>query len=128
MEKTKDNLDLDSKAIGALQIINKFIKRIELKKLLCSYLSSKENQKLSHADAVLLFVRNILLEREPLYKLSEWAANFDHYLVGLAEADPQVLNDDRVGRSLDALFDADRASILTNLVLKVVDEFSIELS
>ena len=39
-----------------------------------------------------------------------------------------MLNDDRVGRSLDALFDADRASLLTNLVLKVIDEFDIELS
>lgn len=128
MEKTRDSLRLDSKAISALPIINKFIERIELKKLLSSYISSKQNQKLSYADAILIFIRNILLEREPLYKLSEWAANFDPYLVGLKDTDPQVLNDDRVGRSLDALFDADRASLLTNLVLKVIDEFSIELS
>ena len=79
-------------------------------------------------DAILIFVRNILLEREPLYKLSEWAAGFDPCLAGLGDMDPEILNDDRVGRSLDALFDADRASLLTNLVLKVVDEFSIELS
>lgn len=128
MEKTRDSLRLDSKAISALPIINKFIERIELKKLLSSYISSKQNQKLSYADAILIFIRNILLEREPLYKLSEWAANFDPYLVGLKDTDPQVLNDDRVGRSLDALFDADRASLLTNLVLKVIEEFSIELS
>ena len=128
MEKTRDSLRLDSKAISALPIINKFIERIELKKLLSSYLPSKQNQKLSYADAILIFIRNILLEREPLYKLSEWAANFDPYLVGLKNTDPQILNDDRVGRSLDALFDADRASLLTNLVLKVIDEFSIELS
>ena len=125
---TGDSLDLDSKAISSLPIINKFIDRIELKKLLLSYIPSKQNQKLSHVDAILIFVRNILLEREPLYKLSEWAAGFDPCLVGLKNTDPQVLNDDRVGRSLDALFDADRASLLTNLVLKTVDEFSIELS
>ena len=77
-------------------------------------------------DVILIFVRNILLEREPLYKLSEWAAGFDSYLVGLHNMNPEILNDDRVGRSLDVLFDADRASLLTNLVLKVVDEFSIE--
>jgi transposase len=106
----------------------RFIERIELKELLSQYLPSKENQKLSHADAILLFVRNILLERHPLYKLSEWAARFDPHLVGLEETKPSVLNDDRVGRSLDALFDADRASLLTNLVLKVIEEFSIELS
>jgi len=70
MEKIKDSLRLNSKAISALPIINKFIERIELKKLLSSYLVSKENQKFSYADAILIFVRNILLEREPLYKLS----------------------------------------------------------
>lgn len=126
--KTRDSLDLDSKVISTLPIINKFIERIELKKLLSLYIPSKQNQKLSYADAILIFIRNILLEREPLYKLSEWAANFDPHLVGLKNTDPQILNDERVGRSLDALFDADRASLLTNLVLKVIDEFSIELS
>lgn len=128
MKNNANNLGLDSKAISALPIINKFIQRIELKGLLSQYLPSKENQKLSHADAILLFVRNILIERHPLYKLSEWAARFDPYLVGLGETTPSVLNDDRVGRSLDALFDADRASLLTNIVLKVIDEFDIELS
>src|SRR5665648_226054 len=128
MEKIKDSLRLNSKAISALPIINKFIERIELKKLLSSYLVSKENQKFSYADAILIFVRNILLEREPLYKLSEWAARFDPYLIGLKEQDPDILNDDRVGRSLDALFDADRASLLTKTVLKVIEEFSIDLS
>jgi len=123
-----DSFDLDSKAISALPVINKFIDRIELKKLLLNYIPSKQNQKLSHVDVILIFVRNILLEREPLYKLSEWAGGFDPHLVGLNSMDPEILNDDRVGRSLDALFDADRASLLTNLVLKVVDEFSIELS
>jgi len=128
MKKDANNLGLDSKAISALPIINKFIQRIELKELLSQYLPSKENQKLSHADAILLFVRNIMLERQPLYKLSEWAARFDPDLVGLGETTPSALNDDRVGRSLDALFDADRASLLTNLVLKVIDKFDIELS
>jgi len=123
-----DNLNLDSRAISALPIINKFTCRLGLKKLLSSYIQSKHNQKLSHADAVLILVRNILLQREPLYKLSEWASYFDPHLVGLGGASPGILNDDRVGRSLDALFDADRASLLTGIVLKVIEEFCVELS
>ena len=123
-----DDLQLDSKAIAALPIINAFIERIELRDLLAHHLPSTKKLKFPHADAILLFVRNILLERQPLYKLSEWAARFDPVQVGLAEERPSLLNDDRIGRSLDALFDADRASMLTNIVLKVVDEFSIDLS
>ena len=125
--KEMDNLELDSKKIGALPIINSFLQRVGLMDLLAECLVSRKNQKLSHADAIVLFVRNILIEREPLYKLSEWAGAFDPSLVGLAETAPSVLNDDRVGRSLDALFNADRASLMTRIVLKVVDEFSIDL-
>ena len=77
-----DDLEQDSKAVAALPIINTFIERIELRELLAHYLSSKKNLKYPHADAILLFVRNILLERQPLYKLSEWAARFNPRLVG----------------------------------------------
>ena len=127
MEET-DHLALDSKQIGALPIINDFLKRLGLFDLLNEHVISRKNQKLSHAEAIGLFVRNILLERDPLYKLSEWAAAFDPYLVGLSDAEPSVLNDDRMGRSLDALFIADRASLMTKTVLKAVDEFAIDLS
>ena len=122
-----DNLKLDSRQIGALPIINAFAQRIGVTDLLREYLPSAKNQKLAHADAVLLLVRNILIEREPLYKLAEWAAGFDPSLLGLAELRPSMLNDDRVGRSLDALFDADRASLMTRIVLRVVEEFAIDL-
>jgi hypothetical protein len=37
-----------------------------------------------------------------------------------------VLNDDRVGRAPEALFDADRASLLTGVRLRAISEFSID--
>ena len=127
MEET-DHLALDSKQISALPIINAFLRRLGLFDLLDEHVISRKNQKLSHAEVIGLFVRTILIEREPLYKLSEWAAAFDPYLVGLSDTEPSALNDDRIGRSLDALFDADRASLMTKIVLRTVDEFSIDLS
>ena len=125
--KETEALSLDSRRIGALPIINSFLSQIELGSLLDEYVVSRWNQKLSHAHTIELLVRNILIEREPLYKLSEWSAGFDPTLVGLQQTPPSALNDDRVGRSLDALFDADRASLMTRIVLKVVDEFDIDL-
>jgi len=38
------------------------------------------------------------------------------------------LNDDRVGRALDQLFDCDRVSLLTELVLRAISEFHVECS
>jgi transposase len=49
-------------------------------------------------------------------------------LIGLAEGDVVWLNDDRVGRALDQLFDADRAALLTELVLSAIREFTIDLA
>lgn len=39
-----------------------------------------------------------------------------------------ALNDDRVGRTLDRLFDCDRASLLTELVVRMIHEFDLDLS
>jgi len=128
MKKNNDNLTLDSKAVDSLPIINQFIDRLDLYKILNQNVPSKKNQILSNADAILIFVRNILIERKPLYGLSEWAACFDSQLIGLKGAKPSVLNDDRVGRSLNHLFDADRATLLTEIVLKSIAEFDIDTS
>ncbi|WP_448072409.1 IS1634 family transposase [Georgenia yuyongxinii] len=38
----------------------------------------------------------------------------------------ELLNDDRAGRMLDRLFDADRASLITTTVLGVIREFGID--
>ncbi len=128
MTDPHDDLNLASTTIGPLPIINHFIDRIGLAHLLEPYLPSPPSLKLSHAQAILLFLRNILIERNPLYRLSEWAVIYEPSLIGLGKARPSVLNDDRVGRSLDALFLADRASLLTAVVLKSIQEFAIELS
>jgi transposase len=47
-------------------------------------------------------------------------------LLGLAEGAADAVNDDRVGRALESLFDADRASLLTEFILGVVDQFGID--
>ncbi|MDN5795595.1 MAG: IS1634 family transposase [Intrasporangium sp.] len=56
------------------------------------------------------------------------AARYDPGLLGLTAAELTVLNDDRVGRALEALFDPDRASLLTSVVLRAVAEYGIDTS
>ncbi len=75
-----------------------------------------------------LLVRNLCVAREPLYGVAEWAQRFDPALLGLGAGEAGLLNDDRVGRALDQLFDADRGSLLMELVLGVIAEFQIDCS
>ena len=128
-KKVKRNkLTLTSKNIGPLPILNRFIDRLKLHNDLNGYVPSKPNMSLSNANAILILVRNILIEREPLYNLAAWAQKFESGWVGLGNASTKVLNDDRIGRSLDALFQSDRSTLLTEIVLRTISEFNIDLS
>ncbi len=70
-------------------------------------------------------LRNLLLSREPLYGLSAWAAPYRTDLLGLRPEEVALLNDDRLGRALDTLFDADRASLATEIVVRAIREFHL---
>lgn len=111
--KDLDSLKLESRTIGALPIVNEFLRRLEVEALLAEYVPSRSNQKLSHARTILVLIRNVVISRNPLYKIAEWADSFDRSAIGLERLSACTLNDDRIGRSLDALFDADRAFLLT---------------
>lgn len=121
--------ELTSSVLGGLPVVNHFWDRLRLGELLGSHLPAGDARlKLAPATAVRLVVTNLLIGREPLYGLGEWAARFAPQLLGLAAGQAGAVNDDRVGRALERLFDADRASLLTTLVLRAVREFGIDTS
>jgi hypothetical protein len=72
-----------------------------------------ERCAISHAQALGVLLRSIVVEREPLYRQQETVHEFAPQLYGLSGEHIQHLSDDRVGRALDRLFDADRAALLT---------------
>ena len=119
--------DLHSQRLGALPLVNHFWYRARLPELLERYLPATDARvRLAPAAAVRLVVTNLLLGRRPLYALGQWAAPFAPGLLGLAPGEVDALNDDRVGRALEQLFDADRASLLTELMLGVIAEFGVD--
>jgi transposase len=120
---------LVSHRLGALPVINHFLDRIGLDTALQRWLPEPDRRfKLTPATAIRLLVVNLLVGRAPLYGLGEWAAPYAPGLLGLPGGDTGWLNDDRVGRALVTLFDADRASLLTDLIVGVIGEFSVDTS
>ena len=119
--------DLVSHRLGALPLVNHFLDRIGLQEVLTRWLPAPDRRiKLDPATAIRLLVVNLLLGRAPLYGLGEWAAGYAPHLLGLGARDAAWLNDDRMGRALVALFDADRASLLTDLIVGVLAEFGVD--
>jgi hypothetical protein len=118
---------LISHRLGAVPVINHFLDRVRLDAVLQRWLPEPDRRfKLTPAAAIRLLVVNLLVGRAPLYGLAEWAAPYEPSLLGLPDGDTGWLNDDRVGRALVTLFDADRASLLTDLILGVINEFNVD--
>ncbi|MGB8383120.1 MAG: DUF4277 domain-containing protein [Dermatophilaceae bacterium] len=84
--------------------------------------------RLAQARVIHLVVANIAAGHLPVYALGQWAASYDPVVLGLAPGDAAALNDDRVGRMLDRLFDTDRASLITETVLRAIREFDLDVS
>ena len=113
---------------GALPLVNQLLDRIRLEEFLRQYLP-RDGRRMAvpTSRGLLLLLRNVLLSREPLYGLGEWAERFAPDLLGLREADLAHLNDDRMGRCLDRLFQADIPRLVLDVVRHVVKEFQVSL-
>lgn len=120
---------LRTEAVGPLPVINHFLARMGLAEALERFVPHDDARlRLAPAAVLGVVVRNLVTHRQPVYALGEWAAPYDPALVGLGPDEVGALNDDRVGRTLERLFDADRASLLTEVVLRVVRQFGIDCS
>ena len=66
---------LHSSTVGALPILNHFLRRMRLEEFLRAALPPEDRRtKLSPAKALLVLLRNLLVSREPIYGVGEWAA------------------------------------------------------
>ncbi|MGH2675968.1 MAG: IS1634 family transposase [Actinomycetota bacterium] len=121
--------ELASEALGPLPVVNHFLARIGLAGRLDRHLPSDDRRlRLAPATVIGVVVRNLVVGHLPLYALGEWAAPYQPALLGLSAGDAEALNDDRVGRTLDRLFDADRATLVTEVVLGVIRDFGLDVS
>jgi transposase len=121
---------LESLEVGAAPLVRHFLHRLQLPQLFEQHLPPLPGRQpaLSSAVTLTLLVTNLLLARQPLYALAAWTARRVPEQVGLLPGQAALLNDDRTGRALDHLQRADRASLLTALVLHAVRAFALDLT
>jgi transposase len=121
---------LESLEVGAIPLVRHFLRRLQLPQLFDRYLPVLPGRQpaLSCSVTLSLLVTNLLLARQPLYAIPLWLARRVPEHLGLLPDQLNSFNDDRIGRALDHLQKADRASLLTALVMHTVREFDIDLS
>lgn len=119
---------LRTEEVAGLPIVNRFLDRLKLSAHLSKHIGRADPRaKLAAVEALGVLVRNLVLSRVPLYSQGEWAQRISPQLLGLSQEQLALVNDDRIGRGLDRLFDADRAALLTDFVVHMVKEFAIEV-
>ena len=121
-------LQLRSYQVGALPLVNRLLERMRLREILSEHLPVDDPRtELSTVSALLVLVRNVLLSRQPVYGVAEWAAGFAPDLFDLWPEDVARLHDDRLGRALDRLFDRVGPELILAVVRQVVQEFAVSL-
>jgi len=119
---------LRSATVAALPIVNQFLSRLRFSEILSRYLPpADERTQLDPSITLTVFLKSLVLCRNPLYSVIEWASTFRPSLLGCSPVQLSQLNDDRIGRALDRLFDADRNAMLTEFVLHMIKEFGVPL-
>src|SRR3974377_506654 len=111
--------------LGPLPIINHFIARMGLDDALARHVPSDQRSLVPHARALGVLLRSIIVEREPIYRQQETVIGFAVGMFGVTADEMHHLGDDRIGRALDRLFDADRAALLPPVVLAVRQAFPL---
>lgn len=117
---------LSTERLGPLPLVNHFIARMGLEELLERYVPTTDRRcAVAHSRALGVLLRSIIVEREPIYRQAETVHEFASGLYGLTARQIGHLDDDRLGRALDQLFKADRAALLTAVVVAVAQRFEV---
>ena len=111
--------------LGSLPLIADFAHRLGIPAIIDQTCPSRENAHLTHGQVALAIIANRLTQPKAMYHLLTWAQPW-----GVREVfgiNPDHLNDDRLGRCLDAL--APQIDPLQGaVVVAAVREFDLDLS
>ena len=115
------------KLLGALPVVADFSGRFKLREIIDAACPMREvsTASVSHGQVIEVLVANRLTSPAPLLRVQDWAAHWAVPEVFGVPAD--TLNDDRVGRALDAL-----AGHLDHIVGSVgaaaIDAFGVDVT
>lgn len=128
MTPSSSNLTLRIQRLGPLPLINHVLRRLGLDELLTEFVPTTDRrQRVSHAKALGVLLRSLLVERDPIYRQQEMVGTFAPGAFGLDRDEAAHVGDDVIGRALDRLFDADRGTLLTRVVVSAVKRFDVVL-
>jgi uncharacterized protein DUF4277/DDE family transposase len=111
--------------LGALPLIADFARRLQIRSVIERHSPSRGNAHLTHGQVALTIIANRLTQPKAMYQLFSWAHQWA--VREVFDLDPAHLNDDRLGRCLDALAPS-IDPIQGAVTLVAVREFDLDLA
>ncbi|WP_225854913.1 IS1634 family transposase, partial [Micromonospora sp. ALFpr18c] len=113
------------KALGSLPLVAAFGSRLRIRDVIDGLCPVDDRSELTHGQVIEALVANRLTSPEPLVRVQGWAGAYAvEEVFGIR---PEQLNDDRVGRALDAIaLQVD--SIAGSVGAQAIEVFGIDVS
>jgi transposase len=89
------------KTLGALPVVADYCRRLDLAGVIDQACPVRDLGYLTHGQVIEALVANRLTSPAPLVRVTDWAR--EHAVEEVFGIDPALLNDDRLGRALDAI-------------------------
>ena len=118
-------MNTKTKSVEVLPLVKYYIDELKLPQMFDKYIPNTNRAQIPASQVLSLMIMNIVTSSKPLYRVEDWLHD---YLDGITEAsiNSAKYNDDRLGRNLDYLFDADRASLLAELSAHAISLHKLE--
>ena len=114
--------------ISGIPLIKSVSETIGFKSIFKKHIASYNNETVPVIDTLMFLIWNITLGRQPLYELYEWIRDVDPKCHGLDKQQLASFNDDRFGRALDKLYASDRATLMTEVVVKMIKKINLDMA
>ncbi|MFF1329470.1 DUF4277 domain-containing protein, partial [Streptomyces sp. NPDC058298] len=112
-----------TKRLGALPVVAEFLHRLQVAQTVDGLCPVRDLALATHGEVIEALVANRLTSPRPLVRVEDWARTWA--VKEVMELDPGLLNDDRLGRALDAI--APRLDEITgSIAARAICEFGID--
>jgi len=113
------------KMLGSLPVVATFCRRLDVAGIVDRLCPVRSVAKLTHGQVIETMIANRLTSPTPLLRVEDWAREWA--VEEVFDAEPGALNDDRVGRALDAIA-PQLDGIVGSIGARAISEFGIDVS
>lgn len=124
---TKNVKKLNRLRVAELPLLEAVCEKMGLRNILNEYLPIKANEDISPADTLMLMIYNLANGKNPLYELEGWVKSIDKRCIDYEKYKDVKFTDDRFGKVLDRLYEIDRATLMTKIVVEMIDKFNVDV-